>query len=306
MTNATAGNWFYQTNNFIDSDTNRLLNGAPTGWGMFTNQYTPFSHGFPTPPVPVDEAFVAYEKVLDFAGVSLSQRDSVDTNIVTNVRYQTGRLTATTSSSSTSSSGLVAWWKGENNANDSVGINNGTLMNGAGFAAGEVGQAFNLNSSSYQYVWVPAQNSVLDVGQGAGFTFEGWIYPNTLSQGLPVFEYERQLGTFNGSDVGVHFYANQAGFPGRMYFNIQDTGGNGHIYLTPSSVLTTGTWQHVALTYDRASGIATLYRNGQVVGVPQNRRHFYSPNQLHKSCAGRSDHVWIHRKSARPICRRVG
>jgi len=42
-------------------------------------------------------------------------------------------------------SGLVALWSGEGNANDVAGNNNGTLMGGADFAAGEVGQAFSLS-----------------------------------------------------------------------------------------------------------------------------------------------------------------
>ena len=32
------------------------------------------------------------------------------------------------------SSGLISWWPGEGNANDVAGANNGTLMNGVGFA----------------------------------------------------------------------------------------------------------------------------------------------------------------------------
>ncbi len=83
LTNATASTWIFQTNNFIDSDTNGILNGANTGWGMFTNQYVPLNHGFPTPPVPVDEAYIGYEKVLDFAGAGLNLRDTADANIVT-------------------------------------------------------------------------------------------------------------------------------------------------------------------------------------------------------------------------------
>ncbi len=93
-TNAQFATWIYQTNNFIDSDNNGVLNGSDTGWGMFTNDYTRFGHVFSTPPVSVDEAYQAYEKVLDFAGVSLALRDPADTNIVGNVRYQTGRITS--------------------------------------------------------------------------------------------------------------------------------------------------------------------------------------------------------------------
>ena len=91
-TNALAANWVFQTNNFIDSDTNGVLNGADTGWGMFTNSYTRFGNAFPTPPVSVDEAYQGYERVLDFAGVNLALRDPADTNIVTGVRAQSGRI----------------------------------------------------------------------------------------------------------------------------------------------------------------------------------------------------------------------
>lgn len=51
----------------------------------------------------------------------------------------------------------IAFWSGNGNANDSVGGHNGTLVNGAGFAAGQFGQqAFSLNSASSQYISVPA------------------------------------------------------------------------------------------------------------------------------------------------------
>src|SRR5437868_12150401 len=38
--------------------------------------------------------------------------------------------------------GIVAWWPGENDATDAAGSHDGTLKGGAGFTAGEVGQAF--------------------------------------------------------------------------------------------------------------------------------------------------------------------
>ncbi|MGD0613948.1 MAG: LamG-like jellyroll fold domain-containing protein [Verrucomicrobiota bacterium] len=45
-------------------------------------------------------------------------------------------------------SGLVAWWKADGNALDSAGTNNGTLLEGAGFAAGRIGQAFSFNGTT--------------------------------------------------------------------------------------------------------------------------------------------------------------
>jgi len=51
-------------------------------------------------------------------------------------------------------SGLVAWWKGEGDASDSVGGNNGTLQNSTGFGPGEVGQGFVFNGTN-QFVVIP-------------------------------------------------------------------------------------------------------------------------------------------------------
>src|SRR5262245_33375491 len=51
-------------------------------------------------------------------------------------------------------SGLVGWWRGDGNANDSSGNgHNGTLVNGMGFAAGLFNQAFQ--GGENQRVLVP-------------------------------------------------------------------------------------------------------------------------------------------------------
>ncbi|HEY3760952.1 MAG TPA: S8 family serine peptidase [Verrucomicrobiae bacterium] len=91
--------WIYQTNNFIQSTNNatnaltRLaLAGENIGWNMFTTNGTRFDREFPFPPITVDEAYMAYEKVMDFAGPDMALRDAVDTNIVGNVRTQTGAI----------------------------------------------------------------------------------------------------------------------------------------------------------------------------------------------------------------------
>jgi hypothetical protein len=62
--------------------------------------------------------------------------------------------------------GLVAWWRGEGEATDTVGTNHGTLINGATFASGEVGQAFSLDGID-DYIEVPnapALNRIYAVG----------------------------------------------------------------------------------------------------------------------------------------------
>jgi hypothetical protein len=89
---ATTNTWIFQTNNFIDTNNDAVLNGGNTQWAMFTNHYTESGQPFPLVPVATDEAYQAYERVLAFAGTSLLQRDAADTNIVTGVRQQNGQF----------------------------------------------------------------------------------------------------------------------------------------------------------------------------------------------------------------------
>jgi hypothetical protein len=74
--------------------------------------------------------------------------------------------------------GLVALWPGEANANDVAGTNNGVLVNGAGFATGEVGQAFSFDGVS-SYVSIPDSPS-LDTFVSS-ITIETWIKMNQLT-----------------------------------------------------------------------------------------------------------------------------
>jgi len=161
-----------------------------------------------------------------------------------------------------SPAGLVSWWQANDNGNDIISGNDGILENWIGFASGEVGDAFNFNGSD-NYVLVPPSPS-LDVGQGAGFTLEGWINPSTLAAPMPIAEFERILGSYDGDDVGVQWYVNQPS-AGGFYINLKDTSGGNHIANFPGSFLKAAQWQHVALTYDKASGKACVYCNGSLV-----------------------------------------
>jgi RecA/RadA recombinase len=165
-------------------------------------------------------------------------------------------------------SGIVSWWPGEGDADDVVGGNNGTLPNGGSYTNGEVGLAFNFNGTS-QYLLVQPTNNALDVGLGSGLTVEGWINPVSLSQSMTVVEYERALATGNGSDVGlgidINNYPNQGISPGCLGVNLVDTNDGSHIIGTAGHLLTNGVWQHVALTYDKASGVGVFYVNGVAV-----------------------------------------
>lgn len=156
----------------------------------------------------------------------------------------------------TPAAGLVSWWRAETNTWDQIGGNNGTFLNGASFAPGEVGWAFNFDGSGNN-VNVPAAPS-LDVGNGPGFSIEAWINPGDLNSGRPIFEWALP------NAYGVHFWLNSPN-PGCLYANLADTAGGLHIIQSPPGVLTNYGFQHVALTYDKALGAALLFVNGLVV-----------------------------------------
>ncbi|HKQ36514.1 MAG TPA: LamG-like jellyroll fold domain-containing protein [Verrucomicrobiae bacterium] len=173
---------------------------------------------------------------------------------------------------------LVAWWPFDGSAQDVAGNNNGTLVGNPAFKTGEVGQALHFDYLD-DAMRVPA-NPALDVGQSSGFTIEGWIKSDDLTVQHPIVEWNNDAGS-----IGTHFWTSQMGFDGQissLFANIIDTTGVGHGIRTPSGLLTTDRFYHVALTYDKASGVATIYIDGSRVAqenlgtfTPQTSSHFY-------------------------------
>lgn len=79
--------------------------------------------------------------------------------------------------------GLVAWWRGEGNAQDAAGTNHGVLVGQVGFAPGMVGLAFRFNGTN-GYVRIPKNPSLTFSNQ---VTFELWFQdqsPVPYSAGL--------------------------------------------------------------------------------------------------------------------------
>jgi hypothetical protein len=66
-----------------------------------------------------------------------------------------GDYLVSTAAADEPASGVVAWWKGEGNANDIAGANNGTVQGNTVYAAGKVGQAFSLDGTNSE-VTAPA------------------------------------------------------------------------------------------------------------------------------------------------------
>jgi hypothetical protein len=147
--------------------------------------------------------------------------------------------------------GLVSWWQAESDANDSLSTNNGTLMNGAGFAQGEVGQAFTFNGAN-QFVQVP---DALSLNPTNALSLEAWVY----------------LTAFSGNDSTV-IAAKEDPFSTRQYqlamFNVAGKWVFRPAVMVPSGFITgngtnavqLNTWYYVAMTYDGSA--LRLYVNG--------------------------------------------
>ena len=92
--------------------------------------------------------------------------------------------------------GLVSWFAADGNALDSRSRSNGTLQNGATFAAGEVGQAFSFDGVDDQ-ITVPHN---ANQNGGTNLTIEAWINPITLPHGGTILQ-KRSASNIGGCIV---------------------------------------------------------------------------------------------------------
>jgi hypothetical protein len=162
----------------------------------------------------------------------------------------------------TIATGLVSWWKGENDTGDLLDANMGIATGGLSFVPGQVGQAFSLNGSN-SYIRVPASSNANVAATGQGISFEAWISPADLRTS-PIMEWNDGTNIVNG---GVEFWHSQPGDsgqgPGCLFVNLDASCYCA--FLSSAPVLVTNRFQHVAFTYDKASGDLKLYYNGAVV-----------------------------------------
>ena len=153
--------------------------------------------------------------------------------------------------------GLVGWWRAESNAWDQVGLNHGTLTNGTGFGAGEVGQAFNLNGTS-KYVNVPNSASLNPTNS---ISVEAWIYPRLPlnSTAAPII---KKAGEGSATQDGYRLELN--GTSG-VRFGVYLNGGRAWV-LTPSAPLYLNQWSHFVGVFNGTN--LSLYLNGTLAGTP--------------------------------------
>ncbi|HZI33875.1 MAG TPA: LamG-like jellyroll fold domain-containing protein, partial [Candidatus Binatia bacterium] len=140
---------------------------------------------------------------------------------------------------------MVSWWPAENNADDIVSQNNGTLENGAGFGTGEVGQAFSLNGSN-QDVFIGDPNSLK---MTTGITIDAWINPTSMPGGLAgvLTKWAQDFQLDPNADSYALWVNNDSGTL-RLFGGVLLASGSEPTIQGGSIPL--NAWSHVAMTYD--------------------------------------------------------
>jgi hypothetical protein len=166
-------------------------------------------------------------------------------------------------------SGLVAWWKGEGNAEDSAGANNPSVISGIGYNDGEVGRAFQFDGRT-SLITVPRSPSLTM----SNLTVEAWIFPTDDTAPRPILDCGGP-----GQASSIQLWVNTTGgFSvnlGGLHAVIRDAIG-GYEVDTPSPVAPKNQWSHVAFTADAGTRTLRLYCNGIPVATS------IAPNPLHQ------------------------
>jgi len=165
--------------------------------------------------------------------------------------------------------GMISYWKGEGNTNDFMGVNPGTLRNGATYYAnGKVGQAFSFDGVN-DYVEIPNSASI----NPQYVAIEAWIYLKGYHDNAGIFskwawntgwQHRQYILSFNRAEYNNNTILRPS---------IHNSAGNEYEMLS-SKVIPLNTWTYVVMIYD-SSGYK-LYING-VLDTDYTIRLWMSP-----------------------------
>ncbi|HRI04239.1 MAG TPA: carboxypeptidase regulatory-like domain-containing protein [Pyrinomonadaceae bacterium] len=160
--------------------------------------------------------------------------------------------------------GLTSWWAGDGNTLDGRGVNNGTLMNGAAYSPGRVGQGFSFDGTNDHVLIADPIPPSLQIQNE--ISIDAWIYLTEYPSGDPMFGLGMIAGsqydiTGSGASVFIDGRTNpdgQTAPAGHIHFQIGD--GAWHVSNTQTQV-PLNQWVHIAATR-KAGQDAKIYFNG--------------------------------------------
>ena len=149
----------------------------------------------------------------------------------------------------------VSWWKGDGNALDSTGGNNGTLQGGVTYGPGVVNQGFVFNGTNGT-VQIPDAANLAITGSLSITAYINVQQLPTLSEGFgQIFFRGDSRGAFDPYYLGVSS-------AGNLVFQIADASNNQAFIQAPISLQQ---FDFVSATLNDATGLMQLSINNQVV-----------------------------------------
>jgi hypothetical protein len=160
-----------------------------------------------------------------------------------------------------SPSGMVSWWSGDRHPLDLVGTNDGTLMNGATYAAGMVGQGFSLDGAN-DFVRIPSAAEL----KPQNFTIDAWVFAmnaGSISDAIGPIIVSKDIGDTTSTSPGTSWTLTGPGNTGRFNAFVGFSDGS-HPQLTSINSFSFSTFHHVAMTWN--GSLLRLYVNDSLEG----------------------------------------
>jgi hypothetical protein len=147
----------------------------------------------------------------------------------------------------------IAWYRFEDNTNDTTGNHNSTAANGVTYTTGRFGNKAAMFDGNNSYIDIP--QSVLN-----NFSITVWVKTtdvtndgNSWSDGKGIID-ASVAGV--STDFGLSLLGNKAAF------GIGDPNNNTDVTIRSRTAINDGNWHHLAVTRDGASGKVSLYVDG--------------------------------------------
>ena len=152
-------------------------------------------------------------------------------------------------------SGLVSWWRAEDDATDYEGLNNGTAYYLAYDTQGEVNLAFAFNGSSAN-VWVADSPSL---HFSTALTLEAWVKPAQSAGQAILSKWDMYNGLYQ---MSYNFYLDSGN---HVCLTLSTLGDYTDVIVVNSTApVPSGDWTHVAGTFD--GQYMRVYINGSLQG----------------------------------------
>lgn len=177
--------------------------------------------------------------------------------------------------------GLVSWYKAARNAKDSSGHNNGKLVGGVSYAAGNPGEAFSFDGST-GYLSVGDPSDLRSDGRDFTIAARVWFASNVSPVGSPstpchadggpgcdMSIVTKMAGADEGSEPNSNGWRLVKQSDNHIWFCF-GAGSNGCVAGSNTTAVTTTAvaphrWYEVVGVYSRTGGIS-VYVNGQLQG----------------------------------------